>query len=199
MVFLLGLLAIVVAKETDPAAIEGATAGFVLAIFASLLFVWRTANRHWRCPSCDVRWETSDTLASFHWNHCTSCGAPLRAYPQQRERERAALTDFALAARSREELRADFERRRRRSLIAAGVATVAGLAALLAIEQTDVPEWVGQGTVALFTAIVAATVVHGARCPRCRTGIVTRGHHCQRCGLQLGDPLSDAADPRTGA
>lgn len=196
---LIGLAAVAVAKQTAPAFFEVATAVFVLSVLASLLWVWRTANRYWRCPECDVRWETSETLASFNWNHCPSCGTPLLAHPKQRDQERAAFTEFALAALSHEELVERFERRRRRSMIVAGVGVLLGVALLVWVESLELGEFAGQGVAAFFSAVALGTVIWGARCPRCRTGIVGRGRHCQRCGLSLDDGLRDPLDSRPQA
>jgi hypothetical protein len=56
-----------------------------------------------------------------------------------------------------------------------------------------------QAVVALFAGIVAAVVLTGARCPRCRIGIVAgKARHCQRCGLLLRPDVSAAAGRRTG-
>lgn len=195
----LGILGVVVAKQTAPAAFEAATAVFVLSVLGSLLWVWRTANRYWHCPGCEVRWETRDTLASFQWNHCTHCGTPLRTYPSQREQERAAFTEFALEALPHEEWVARFERRRRRSLIAAGAAAVLGIGLLVFVGSLELGEFAGQGVAAFFTAVVVGTTLWGSRCPRCRTGIISRESHCQRCGLSLGEEISEPSGPRTEA
>lgn len=186
-VFALGLGAVFAAKETAPGAFEAAVAFFAVATFGSLLAVWRTARRHWRCPACDVRWDTRDTLASFHWNHCPSCGAGLCAYPVQRDRERAAHIAFALADLPHDELVARFERRRRRGLWLAGAAALVGLAVLACIQGLELGEMAEQGVVAAFAAAVAGSLVWAMRCPRCQTGVIAAGRHCQRCGLHLGD------------
>jgi predicted RNA-binding Zn-ribbon protein involved in translation (DUF1610 family) len=193
----IGLGAVVVARQAAPAAFEPATAFFVLATLGSLLRVWWVANRHWRCPACEVRWETKETLASFAWNHCPSCGAPLRAYPVQREQERAALAEFALDPRSPGELLDLFERRRRRGLWAAAVAMAAAAVALVWMAGHDLGDTIVQSVMAGFGALVAGAMLWAARCPRCRSGIIGQGRHCQRCGLRLAE-IGDPADPRTG-
>lgn len=191
--FALGLGLAIGAKEMAPAAFDAAVAVFVLGGVVSLLAAWRTARRAWRCPACDVRWESSDSLASFHWNHCASCGAALQAIPEQRERERLALAEFALEGLPHDELVARFTRRRRLGLLAAGAVALAGLAALVWVHAQGFGEPVTQGVAALFVAVAAAAAVLGSRCPRCRGGVVAgKGGHCQRCGLSLGRDVPEA-------
>jgi hypothetical protein len=190
---LLGLGLVIVAKQAAPGAFEGAVACFAIATFASLGVAWQTARRHWRCPACEERWASQDVLASFAWNHCARCGAPLLAHPVQRERERLASLQFAMQAPSHEELLSRFERRRRSALIAAGLVVLAGLAALVQVQARAPAEWVENAVVAGFGGVVAGILVWGGRCPRCRSGIVGRGRSCQRCGLRL-DPDGGSGD-----
>lgn len=190
----LGLVALV--KGSGEAAVETAIACFVISVAGAMLNVWQVANRHWRCPACDVRWETRDTLASFQWNHCPSCGEALRAFPRPRDHERAARIAFEAGAPSHDQLVRDFERRNRRGAWLAGLAAAAGLVAMLWVSTSGLGETVEHAVVAGFGAAVAGSLVWGARCPRCRTGVIARGRHCQRCGLSL-DAVSESADPRT--
>jgi hypothetical protein len=195
---LAGIGLMLVARAYAPRAFDASVAVFLAAFAASGLAFWYRLRRHWRCPGCNVRWESGDALASAHWTHCPSCGESLRATPEQAAHERIASTHFALGDRSHEELVGSFLRRRRLGRIVAAVAVVCGAAVLVWGQQRGWSELAEQVVVALVAGLVAAVVVTSARCPRCRLGIVAgRGRHCQRCGLLLGRDLSAGADHRT--
>jgi hypothetical protein len=195
----LGLAAVYAARQAAPDAFEAAVAGFVLATFGSILRVWWTARRHWRCPACDVRWQAQDAWASFSWNHCTTCGAPLLAAPVEREREREAARRFEMeaAVRTGDSWRARFEGRRRRSRWAAGLAALAGVGALAWVQARGAGEMLEQSVAAGLVAIVTGTLIWGARCPRCESGTIGEGRHCQRCGLKLAGAEDRGADHPT--
>jgi hypothetical protein len=197
--FGLGLAGVAAAKELAPGAFEEATAGFVLALAGSLLLVARTARRHWRCPACDVRWETSDTLASFHWHHCPACGVALTQARLPRPRERAASLDFELSRAAGADLRSTVERRRRRSRWVAGGCLALGLASLVWLDSVGAPEWIHRAAIAAAGGTSLALLVHGARCPRCGTGALVRGVYCSRCGLSLDADLGAPQGPERRA
>jgi hypothetical protein len=194
-----GLGLAMAAHELAPELFEPAVMLFVVTFGATGLALWRTLRRHWRCPACDARWDSSDVLASAHWNHCATCGEPLRVSPIESTREQSAVARFDRDETPHEELLARFLRRRRLGMLAAGVVAIAGVATLVWVQHQGWGELGEQAVVALFGGMLAAVVVTGARCPRCRVGIVARaGRHCQRCGLVLRSEVSGAADRRTG-
>lgn len=199
-VFAVGIAVLVAAKELRPESYDDVIPIFVLAAGAGFLALWRTTRTHWRCPACDARWKFDETLASGHWNHCGLCGAPLRATLVEGEREREARSRLALDPVSDEVLVAGFLRRRRRGALAAGVAVLAGVAALMVVQRQGWGPVAEQVVVALFMAVAAAVFMHSARCPRCRVGIVAgKQRHCGRCGLELRPDLDGAGSGRTSA
>jgi protein-S-isoprenylcysteine O-methyltransferase Ste14 len=205
LAFVLGLGLVAAAKLTSPDHLEVATAFFVVSLFGSMLRVWRIANRHWRCPACDVRWGTRETLASLHWNHCPSCGEALRVHPRQRERERIAQAAFELEALPIEILRERFAQRRRRALVWVGLVIAAGVCLLVWVQGRfpAARDWLENLVVAGFGGVVVGLLVWGMRCPRCQTGVLVRGRYCMRCGLRLephptGPSQDRASTPPTG-
>ena len=162
-----------------------------IAVAGSLLLVVRTARRHWRCPACDVRWETNDTLASFHWNHCSACGVALNGTPEPRSQEHAAAVQFELSRAAGVDVRRGIERRRRRSRWIAAGCLVVGIASLVWLEAAGASEWLRHAVIAAAGGSSLAILVHGARCPRCLTGTLARGRYCSRCGLSLEADLDE--------
>lgn len=180
-----GIALCLLAKTSAPQAFQAAVILFVLSTAAAGLSYAYVLRRHWRCPVCDVAWESNDILGSSVWNHCAACGATLRAAPQQRERERLAVAEFEIQHLSRRELEARFLRRRRWGLAAfAGVVAV-GVAGLVLVQ---IQGW-GQngriGVMALCSGLGVATAALASRCPRCSVGLVGPGRHCARCGFAL--------------
>lgn len=182
----LGLLALFVARALAPGAFHAVLVGSVITMAAAGLSYAVALRRHWRCPACGKRWQTSDLLAAVHWRHCASCGAELRRDLPDTPQERAARTTFAQEDLPREVWAARFRARRRRcGAIVAGL-VVAGLASLFWVSHRGLGEFAQQGVAALFSGLALATGVLGSRCPRCRTGFLpARTTHCQRCGLSL--------------
>jgi hypothetical protein len=180
-----GIALCLVAKAWAQEAFEAAVIVFVVGTAAAGLAYLRTLRRDWRCPACDVRWESNDVLAGSNWNHCAACGAALRAAPQQRERERLAVTEFALQHLSHEELEARFLRRRRLGLLAFGGVALLGVVAFALVRAQGWGEWAQNGVVALCAGLGVAAVALAARCPRCGVGLLAKGRHCQRCGFAL--------------
>jgi hypothetical protein len=190
----LGLGGVAAARQLAPALFEAATALFVLSTFGALGFVWWTARRHWRCPACDARWRTQESLASFAWNHCAACGTPLLAHPAQQEPERRAALEFELAGSMGGSWRARFEARRRRARWASAAALAVGGVGLVCIQPYGLGEDVLRALGAGLGAIVVGTHLWGSRCPRCTRGAIGEGHHCQRCGLAL-EPEDEREEP----
>jgi rubredoxin len=150
------------------------------------LSLWRTARRDWRCPACDVRWESQDALAAGRWNHCAACGVELRANPHQAEKERLATTEFEFEDLPHPELVARFRRRRRLGLIGLGASALLLVAALAVAHAQGWGKLAQQGIAASFTGVAVAVVATTARCPRCRVGILaSEARHLQRCGFVL--------------
>ena len=191
----LGLLVVLAAKGSAPQHVTAAIAVLVALLSSAMLNVWRIARRHWRCPACDVRWQTVETLASLEWNHCSSCGAALRAHPRERELERSARLAFEREALPRDALLERLARRRRRALWSAAGILLAGLGFLAWLESRGVGNQVLQVALAGVSVAVAVTAVSGARCPRCMVGMLAPGRHCMRCGLHFEPP----ADAERGA
>ena len=180
-----GIALPLLAKLWAPEAFDAAVMLFVAGIAVAGLSHVRSLRRDWRCPACDVRWEGNDVLASSNWNHCAACGAALRAAPQQHERERLAVTEFALQHLPHQELEARFRRRRRLGLLACGGVALLGVAAFALVRAQGWGEWAQNGVVALCAGLGVAAVALAARCPRCSVGILAKGRHCQRCGFAL--------------
>jgi hypothetical protein len=196
-----GLGVVIAVRALAPGAFDRGVMVFVGGFALSGLALWRTARRHWRCPACDARWELSDVLASRFWNHCARCGVALRAARPPTAREDAARARFEAEGLAPDELARRFRQQQRRSGLAAAALCVAGVATLAGIAGRGLPEWVEQGVVAGFAGIVLAVVVTGARCPRCRRGVLAGpGSHCPRCGLAPGlrDPRSSAGSRACG-
>jgi hypothetical protein len=187
------------ARTFAPDDFDAGVAVFLAFFAATGLALWRTLGRHWRCPACAARWDTGDALASAHWNHCPTCGAPLRPAPAQATHERITTTQFALDDIPHDEIVSRFQRRRRRRLLGAGAVIVAGVATLVWVRDQGWGDAAEQVVVALFAGIVAAVGLTGTRCPRCQIGIVAgKARHCQRCGLLLRPDISAGAARRNG-
>lgn len=180
-----GIALPLLAKLWAPQAFDAAVMIFVAGIAVAGLSHVRTLRRDWRCPACEARWDSNDVLASSHWNHCASCGAALRVAPQQRDRERLAVTEFELQHLPQEELEVRFRRRRRLGLLAFGGVVLLGAAAFVLVRAQGWGEWAQNGVVALCAGLGVAAVALAARCPRCGVGLLGKGRHCQRCGFAL--------------
>jgi peptidoglycan/LPS O-acetylase OafA/YrhL len=180
-----GIALPILAKLWAPQAFDAAVMIFVAGVAVAGLSHVRTLRRDWRCPACEARWDSNDVLASSHWNHCAACGAALRAAPQQRDRERLAVTEFELQHLPQEELEVRFRRRRRLGLLAFGGVVLLGAAAFALVRAQGWGEWAQNGVVALCAGLGVAAVALAARCPRCGVGLLGKGRHCQRCGFAL--------------
>jgi hypothetical protein len=167
---------------------------FAVALLGSLLRVVHVARRVWRCPVCGVRWAAGDSLASFQWNHCPSCGEPLRAFPRERERERIARMAFEMETLGGAALRRRFALRRRRAAWLAGALVLAGVAAWAWVHGRASRDWMEDALAAGLGGAVAAVFLWSMRCPRCRGGLVGQAGACMRCGFRL-DPASSPATP----
>ena len=180
--FALGLAGLFAVRAVAPDAFQAANAIFVLLLAATGFSYWRTLRRSWRCPACNVRWQSDDVLASRVWKHCATCGAPLRVGPEPIERERTHR-DLPLTDPDDPSLAESFLRRRRRGMIAAGGVMAVGMAAYAWVHAHDLGEMAEQLVLAICVGISVVTAVLGARCPRCKIGVMTgAARHCQRCG-----------------
>lgn len=190
----------VVAKAWAPEAFDLCAMLFVGGSALSGLSLWRTLRRDWRCPACDVRWEANDALGSSAWNHCRSCGAELRANPQQADRERLAATAFALEDLPHAERVARFRRRRRLGLAALGAAALLLVAAFAFAHARGWGRTGQQAIAALFAGVAVAVGALSARCPRCRAGMLSgEGRHCPRCGFVLAPDRAPPGESVRGA
>jgi hypothetical protein len=188
----IGLALPILAKLWAPEAFDPAVMLFIAAIAVTGLAHVRTLRREWRCPACEMRWQGNDVLASGYWNHCATCGAALRAAPQQHERERLATTEFELQHLPQEELEARFRRSRRRGLLAFGGVVLLGAVLFGVVQAQGWGEYARNVVVAGCAGLGVAVTALAARCPRCSVGLIGKGRHCQRCGFHF-EP--DAAAP----
>lgn len=194
----IGLCVLFLARWAAPDRFESVIPPVVLTWAAFGFALWRALRRHWRCPSCEARWDHGDVLASAHWNHCAHCGLQLRTAPDIRPEERIAASELELSGISPEALAARFSRRRRIGAAVAGGLLCAGIAAMIWVQSQELGEWVEHGIVGLWLGSLTAVTLVSTRCPRCRRGSVSgKRRHCQRCGLSLGPagPVGSSGPP----
>ena len=155
-----------VAHAFAPEWYEASVKVFVTAFAVSGLGLGLTLRRHWRCPACHARWIFNEVLASGNWNHCATCGTPLRTTPLQTERERLSVSQFAQDDTPEEALLARFLRRRRHGMLAAVAVVIAGIATLVWAHDQAWSKAAEQAVLALVGGIVLTIGLACARCPR---------------------------------